>query len=299
MIAEVPDILALDFDGVLCEGMREYFDTSRRTYTRMWPEATEPDDNAFSAFRALRPVILTGWEMPVLLKAIVQGREADAITHDWVSVRDAIVRADGRPAETLVKTLGHTLDEVRREWIAADLAGWLERNVPYCDLDEVRRLVAEPSRSVLVTTKEGEFARLILESWKVSMASIQGKEAGTHKCENLRSLIDGPLRSPRASPTSVVCRGSARDAPACHHPLRPLGRRTLPGCLGLQHTGGKGLAEPGRSHSPARARPVPPRSGQLADGLTSYTPGSWSGILPKSARRLTTNSTRRAGVTAM
>ena len=190
MIAEVPDILALDFDGVLCEGMREYFDTSRRTYTRMWPEATEPGDDVFSAFRALRPVILTGWEMPVLLKAIVQGREADAITHDWVSVRDAIVRADGRPAETLVKTLGHTLDEVRREWIAADLAGWLERNVPYCDLDEVRRLVAEPSRSVLVTTKEGEFARLILESWKVSMASIQGKEAGTHKCENLRSLID-------------------------------------------------------------------------------------------------------------
>jgi hypothetical protein len=188
--ADLPDILALDFDGVLCDGMREYFDTSRRTYTRIWPEAAGPGDDAFAPFRTLRPVIMTGWEMPVLLKAIVQGQAEEAIIRDWASVRDVIVHADPRPAEALVKTLGHTLDEVRREWIAADLAGWLERNVPYCDLDEVRRLVAEPGRSVLVTTKEGEFARLILESWKVSMARIQGKEAGTHKCENLRSLID-------------------------------------------------------------------------------------------------------------
>ncbi len=28
-------------------------------------------------FQALRPVILTGWEMPLLLKAIVQERPAD------------------------------------------------------------------------------------------------------------------------------------------------------------------------------------------------------------------------------
>ncbi|MGH7335055.1 MAG: HAD family hydrolase [Candidatus Rokuibacteriota bacterium] len=189
MTAELPDILALDFDGVLCEGMREYFDTSRRTYTRLWPDAAQPGDDAFLQFHALRPVILTGWEMPLLLRAIVQQRSAEAISRDWPSVRDAIVQADGRPPDALVKALGHTLDAVRREWIATDLKGWLERNVPYCDLDEVRRLVAEPRRSVLVTTKEGEFARLILESWKVSLADIQGKEAGTHKCENLRSLI--------------------------------------------------------------------------------------------------------------
>jgi hypothetical protein len=99
------------------------------------------------------------------------------------------VRADGRAADTLVKALGHTLDEVRREWIATDPRGWLERNVPYCDLEEVRRVVAEPHQSVLVTTKEGEFASLILESWKVSLAGIQGKETGTHKCESLRSLL--------------------------------------------------------------------------------------------------------------
>ena len=30
----IPDILTLDFDGVLCDGMQEYFEASRRTYMR-------------------------------------------------------------------------------------------------------------------------------------------------------------------------------------------------------------------------------------------------------------------------
>ena len=56
-------------------------------------------------------------------------------------------------------------------------------------LEELRQLIAEPDRAVLVTTKEGEFARLILDEWRVRLADIQGKEAGTHKCDNLRALI--------------------------------------------------------------------------------------------------------------
>jgi hypothetical protein len=50
-------------------------------------------------------------------------------------------------------------------------------------------LLAAPERTVLVTTKEGEFAAQILEHWDIHLADIQGKEAGTHKCENIRTLI--------------------------------------------------------------------------------------------------------------
>jgi hypothetical protein len=185
----IPDILALDFDGVLCEGMREYFETSRRTYRVVWPDDPAPADEVLPQFQTLRPVILTGWEMPLLLKAIVQGRPAAAIAQGWPAVRDELVRADPRPAADLVPTLTRTLDEVRRDWIAADPRSWIERNVPYCTLGELRHLVGEPERAVLVTTKEGEFARRILQSWDVRLADIQGKEAGTHKCENLRALI--------------------------------------------------------------------------------------------------------------
>jgi hypothetical protein len=185
----LPNILALDFDGVLCDGMREYFEASRRSYMKTWPNEKAPGQELFPAFRTLRPVIMTGWEMPLLLRAIVQGRRESAIIQHWVRIRDELVNAGQLHGDALISRLTRTLDEVRREWIAADVHDWIERNEPYCQIDEVRRLVAEPERAVLVTTKEGEFARQILDYWGVQLADIQGKEAGTHKCDNLRGLI--------------------------------------------------------------------------------------------------------------
>ena len=38
----IPNILTLDFDGVLCDGMREYFEASRQTYRRVWPDEQAP-----------------------------------------------------------------------------------------------------------------------------------------------------------------------------------------------------------------------------------------------------------------
>jgi len=186
----IPEILALDFDGVLCDGMQEYFEVSRRTHQRVWPRDPVPGDEAFASFRACRPVILSGWEMPVLLRAIARGTTTSAILADWEAVRDGIVSAEGAPrGDALVAALKSGLDDVRREWIAATPDDWLARNVPYCGLDELRRVVEQPSRALVVTTKEGEFTRRILDQWKVPMAGIQGKEAGIHKCENLRALI--------------------------------------------------------------------------------------------------------------
>ena len=46
----IPDVLALDFDGVLCDGMREYFETSRRTYAKAWPEEPAPGEDLLPRF---------------------------------------------------------------------------------------------------------------------------------------------------------------------------------------------------------------------------------------------------------
>ena len=185
----VPEILALDFDGVCCDGLHEYFETSRRTHARVWPAEPMPAAEHFEAFAALRPVILSGWEMPVLLRAIARGVPRARILGEWERVRGELVADGPVTGPALMARLGQTLDAVRREWIARDEAAWLDLHAPYGTLDELRRLVAEPARAVLVTTKEGEFARLILARWDVRFADIQGKETGVHKCENLRALI--------------------------------------------------------------------------------------------------------------
>jgi hypothetical protein len=185
-----PDILALDFDGVCCDGMREYFETSRRTHAAVWPAEPTPTAATFDAFAALRPVILSGWEMPVLLRAIAQGRPRADVLGNWERVREQVLVAAPGAGPTLVDRLGQTLDRVRRESIARDPGAWLDLHAPYGTLEELRRLVAAPARAVLVTTKEGEFARLILDRWAVRFADVQGKEAGVHKCLNLRGLIE-------------------------------------------------------------------------------------------------------------
>jgi len=185
----IPDILALDFDGVCCDGLREYFEASRRAHARVWPREPMPGEDRFPAFCALRPVILSGWEMPVLLRAIVAGRSHAEILAGWERVRDEITAAGPLPAGALIRRVGHALDAVRREWITADPTGWLALHVPYCTIAELSRLVGEPRRTVLVTTKEGEFARLVVDHWRVRLAEVQGKESGAHKCENLRALI--------------------------------------------------------------------------------------------------------------
>ncbi len=182
-----PDVLALDFDGVLCDGMREYFEASRRTHARVWPADPVPGAERYPSFRALRPVIMTGWEMPLLLRALARGTDEAAILKDWEAVRGELVKAS--PGADVAARLAHALDGVRSEWIATDPEGWLALNVPYASMDELRRLVAEAERAVLVTTKEGEFARRILDHWGLRLADVQGKEAGTHKCDNLRELI--------------------------------------------------------------------------------------------------------------
>jgi len=98
-----PDILALDFDGVLCDGMGEYFETSRRTYAKAWPEAPPPGEDLLPAFRRLRPVIMTGWEMPLLLRAIGQRRSESDILRDWADVRDEEVASGPRSRDQLAQ----------------------------------------------------------------------------------------------------------------------------------------------------------------------------------------------------
>src|SRR5262245_66222561 len=106
------EVLALDFDGVCCDGLHEYFETSRRVHARAWPTESMPGSELFGAFSALRPVILSGWEMPLLVRAIAQGRAHAAILSGWEKGGGAI---DGEDAGGAVhrRLVGEAIGAVR------------------------------------------------------------------------------------------------------------------------------------------------------------------------------------------
>jgi hypothetical protein len=185
----IPATLAVDFDGVLCDGRPEYFEASCRAYGHAWsPLALGARRDLRARFYRLRPVIMSGWEMPVLVRALARGVPDRRALAAWPVVRETILGSIAMPRDEAVALLRAALDGVRRDWLRAAPETWLAAHRPYVPLPALRRLVARPPRTVVVTTKEGEFARRILDAWRVGVAAVHGKERGEHKCENLREL---------------------------------------------------------------------------------------------------------------
>lgn len=184
-----PTILALDFDGVLCNGLKEYFETAWHTYCQIWQLAdTTPPENLAPIFYRLRPVIETGWEMPVLIRALLQGRGEEEILQQWQAIAQEIITVEGRDR----KEIADKLDKNRDNWISTNLDEWLSLHEFYPGvIERLRGAIASPSKPVIITTKEGRFARQLLEQQGIDLPadSIIGKESKRPKHQTLRELL--------------------------------------------------------------------------------------------------------------
>ncbi len=181
-------ILALDFDGVLCDGLEEYFLTTWRTYCQIWqPANQDPPEQIAPVFYRMRPVIETGWEMPLLLRAILQGVPEEEILLGWLAIAQQLLKTENlQTAE-----LGQLLDKQRDQWISTDLASWLEYHRFYPGVvQRVRSLLESPVEPVIITTKEERFVRKLLQQQGIefSKGKIYGKGRKNPKYETLRKL---------------------------------------------------------------------------------------------------------------
>ena len=184
-----PQLLALDFDGVICDGLKEYFQSSKRTYLSIWPtESLESLEKHAASFYQLRPVVTIGWEMPVLLKALVLGIAPKRILNDWSTVAEEIVSAEHLDKQQMMQQL----DQVRDQWIETDLSGWLSLHRFYPGI--IRRLnqiIQSTTELAIITTKEGRFVRQLLQQGGLDLPNhlIFGKEVKRPKWETLEGLI--------------------------------------------------------------------------------------------------------------
>ncbi|MBE9004549.1 HAD family hydrolase [Fortiea sp. LEGE XX443] len=197
MTASSPTILALDFDGVICDGLIEYFEVAWRTYCAIWSPVndTPPDDDLALRFYRLRPVIETGWEMPLLIKALLEGVSDEQILQEWVTITPQILLNDKLQA----REIGAKLDHLRDDWIATDLDGWLSLHKFYPGVIEKIKLTLDSDVQLfIVTTKEGRFVQQLLQQEGVNLpsAAIFGKEVKRPKYEILRELIQTANQQP-------------------------------------------------------------------------------------------------------
>lgn len=189
MTAEFPDLLALDFDGVLCNGLKEYAQSAWKAYQRIWQTEKPLEDDLRDRFYPLRPVIETGWEMPVLYRALILGKTDAEILESWPQISQEIVTTENLDP----KHLASTLDTVRDEWIEADLEGWLELHEFYPGvLHKLQQALENPDLEVyIITTKEGRFVKQLLQQQNITIERdrIFGKEVKQPKADTLKQLL--------------------------------------------------------------------------------------------------------------
>lgn len=183
-----PDILALDFDGVVCDGLREYFQTAWKAYGEVFePGAGAPPEGLAERFYPLRPVVETGWEMPLVLYGLRAGVAEVDILDRWPElVPQLLAQAGVEPA-----TIGKAVDGVRDRWIQADVDDWLSYQRFYPGvIDRLQQAIAAGVELVIVSTKEGRFIQQLLAKGGVALPSEQilGKEVKRPKYETLRQI---------------------------------------------------------------------------------------------------------------
>jgi phosphoglycolate phosphatase-like HAD superfamily hydrolase len=183
-----PNILALDFDGVLCDGLREYFQVAWRTYEQLWqPDRSVLPEDLAPAFYRLRPVIETGWEMPVLLQALQQGISEPEILQHWSTMAPQILASRSLDA----KTVSNALDHQRDAWITTDLNSWLALHRFYPGvIERLQSVLSSAVYPVIISTKEGRFINQLLQQQGIELcdAQIIGKESQRPKHQVLREL---------------------------------------------------------------------------------------------------------------
>ncbi|HYP03058.1 MAG TPA: HAD family hydrolase [Cyanobium sp.] len=183
-------LLVFDFDGVLVDGMAEYWWSARRAAEAL--AADRPGaplclpEQAPAGFARLRPLIHKGWEM--VLMAAELGRPDfdldDTLAHYDHCLAEALQRWGWDPAQ-----LQWALEAVRSEAIATDLPAWLALHRFYPGVVErLGSLEQEGADWAVLTTKGGAFAARLLAAAGLTPARLFGHEQGS-KPEVLRQLV--------------------------------------------------------------------------------------------------------------
>jgi phosphoglycolate phosphatase-like HAD superfamily hydrolase len=194
-----PPLLVFDFDGVLVDGMAEYWWSARKAALRLQEKAgsSEVDLNlpqeAPVAFHRLRPLIHKGWEM--VLMAAELGREEVDVEAILKAYPQALATAQARWGLSS-EALQELLETVRREALSDNRQGWLARHRFYPGVVErLRALEPEGAPWAVLTTKGEVFTAELLAAAGLQPAALYGHEAGS-KPEVLLRLLRQPGESP-------------------------------------------------------------------------------------------------------
>lgn len=178
-------LVVFDFDGVLMDGMPEYWWSARAAALHLAPELPLPSE-APVAFARLRPLIHKGWEMVLMAAELARDDlDLEALLADYsAALPVALARWGWHPEQ-----LQQQLERVRADAIAEAPAAWLARHQLYPGVKQrLEHLGKEGARWAVLTTKGAAFAARLLAAAGLEPWALYGHEQGS-KPEVLRQLL--------------------------------------------------------------------------------------------------------------
>ncbi len=165
-------IIALDFDGVICDSVNEMAVTSYNAAQKLFPSiipGAKPCQY-MNEFSYLRPVIKFGFESVLLCLLIIINTPKHEILTDFVGLADNLIKKMNVNKEILVKIFA----QERQNFIKTKLDQWLNLHTYYPGiidtLDKIKNLEYP---LFIITTKEKRFAHLLLQSQRVDISESQ------------------------------------------------------------------------------------------------------------------------------
>ena len=176
-------LFLFDFDGVVCDSCDECTASAWRTCKILNAIPTDfdaaqdtPPQWLFGKMRKIRPAIEVGWQIPVLLSVFLEQQANSSPSNPALSVPEVLDRYEQLVEDWLKKyrltdtDMINTFGQVRDDWIAQDLAGWLDINTFYNGISQAINECA--GEAVLVTTKQQRFATALVRHAGVTDASM-------------------------------------------------------------------------------------------------------------------------------
>jgi phosphoglycolate phosphatase-like HAD superfamily hydrolase len=154
-------ILALDFDGVICDSAPENAATAWRCCRGLWPELFRgevPQEQIQRFCQELRPYMETGYQSILQTWLLWSKAPLSRATTEFAANLDAVL-ADAKQDKASLKTL---FGGERDRWLSEDENGWLSYNRFYPGAaDSLRELLSRADVRILTTKEERFVSRLM------------------------------------------------------------------------------------------------------------------------------------------
>ncbi len=188
----VKQILIFDFDGVIVDGLVEYWASSRKAYSQIIGAkdfVNGSDNEVPEDFKTLRPWIKNGWEMVLLAAEILNPDSslnilgAKAFSNNFKKNCSEILKKRQWSPDQLQQSL----DNARKESIKTDFNAWLKSHKPFpFVVERIKKLNKENIDFGVLTTKSTDFTSQLLDHLNLQPRLLYGHESG----EKSKSLLE-------------------------------------------------------------------------------------------------------------